>query len=72
MKDSYVIRKKWSEEEYNLIDHGKGEKLCFAVMWNDGIVVPHPPILRGLELVRDALTAAGHKGMLFCFVRHRR
>ncbi|KAJ7246279.1 general amidase [Mycena haematopus] len=60
-KDPMVIRKRWSDEEYNLIDHGNGEKLCFAIMWDNGLVAPHPPIRRGLEMTKAALVAAGHQ-----------
>ncbi|KAF7339266.1 Amidase domain-containing protein [Mycena sanguinolenta] len=60
-KDPLVIRKRWSDEEYNLIDHGNGKKLCFAIMWDNGIVAPHPPIRRGLQMTKDALLAAGHQ-----------
>ncbi|KAJ7492390.1 general amidase [Mycena latifolia] len=61
LKDPLVIRKRWSEDEYNLIDHGKGEKLCFAIMWDNGVIVPHPPVRRGLEITKNALLAAGHQ-----------
>ncbi|KAJ6575357.1 general amidase [Mycena capillaripes] len=59
-KDPLVIRKRWSNEEYNLLDHGNGKKLCFAIMWDNGIIVPHPPVKRGLEITKKALLAAGH------------
>ncbi|KAF7307128.1 Amidase domain-containing protein [Mycena indigotica] len=62
LRDAHVIRKQWSEEEYALSDHGgKGGKLCFAIMWDDGITKPDPPIRRGLELTKKALLAAGHE-----------
>jgi amidase len=64
LKDPLVIRKAWSEQEYRLEDHGEGKQLCIAVMWDDGAVVPHPPIRRGLEIAKKALEAAGHKGQL--------
>ncbi|KAG6840840.1 hypothetical protein C0991_003787 [Blastosporella zonata] len=60
LRDPLVIRKGWSEDEYRLIEHGGGKHLCFAIMWNDGITVPHPPITRGLEMAKKALLAAGH------------
>ncbi|KAG6873891.1 hypothetical protein C0995_009670 [Termitomyces sp. Mi166 len=63
-KDPLVIRKGWSEEQYNLSEHGRGKNLCFAIMWNDGEVVPHPPIIRGLEMAKNALIKAGHKACL--------
>ncbi|KAJ7446418.1 general amidase [Mycena galericulata] len=61
LKDPLIIRKKWSDEEYGLIDHGGGGKLCFAIMWDNGVVVPHPPIKRGLEITKKALLDAGHQ-----------
>ncbi|KAJ6503296.1 general amidase [Mycena vitilis] len=60
-QDAMVIRKRWSDEEYNLIDHGNGKKLCFAIMWDNGVVAPHPPVKRGLEITKKALLAAGHQ-----------
>ncbi|KAH9839305.1 general amidase [Rhodofomes roseus] len=60
-KDPLCVRKKWDDEAYALSEHGGGSTLCFAIMWNDGIVVPHPPIIRALEMTREALRAAGHK-----------
>jgi amidase len=67
LKDPLVMRKRWSEEEYGLIDHGRedsaGErKLCFGIVWDDEIIAPHPPIQRGLEMVKEALLAKGHRG----------
>ncbi|KAF7352312.1 Amidase domain-containing protein [Mycena venus] len=60
-KDPMIIRKRWSDEEYNLIHHGNGKKLCFAIMWHNEEIVPHPPIRRGLEMTKNALLAAGHE-----------
>ena len=65
LKDPLAVRKPWDEEAYRLSEHGGGRKLCFAVMWDDDIVIPHPPIIRGLELTKKALLAAGHRGALF-------
>ncbi|KAF8898954.1 general amidase [Infundibulicybe gibba] len=61
LKDPVVIKKPWNEEEYKLVDHGHGTTLCFGILWDDGMVVPHPPIIRGLETTKRALIAAGHK-----------
>ncbi|KAJ4485909.1 general amidase [Lentinula aciculospora] len=61
LKDPLAVRKRWSDDEYNLADHGNGKSLCFAIMWDDGMIVPHPPIIRGLEIVKNALLDAGHK-----------
>ncbi|GKU21475.1 unnamed protein product [Fusarium langsethiae] len=35
--------------------------LKIGVLWSDGMVGPHPPVLRGLRVVVDALKRAGHK-----------
>ncbi|KAJ8494505.1 hypothetical protein ONZ51_g2261 [Trametes cubensis] len=39
---------------------GLPERLTFAILWDDGVVAPHPPILDALKRARDALLAAGH------------
>jgi Amidase len=67
LNDPLAVRKKWDEDEYNLVDHGSGKKLCFAIMWDDGVVVPHPPIRRSLEMTKAALQKAGHKGFSCLF-----
>jgi len=61
LRDPLVVRKKWDEDEYKLIDHGGGKNMCFGILWDDGNVVPHPPVTRGLEITMKALVAAGHK-----------
>lgn len=35
--------------------------LKIGVLWTDGVVGPHPPVLRGLRIVHDALKSSGHK-----------
>jgi amidase len=67
LKDPLAVRKKWDEDEYDLADHGSGKDLCFAIMWDDGVVVPHPPIKRSLDITKAALQKAGHKGF-FCLI----
>ena len=65
LKDPLAIKKAWDEDAYQLSEHGgRGAKLCFAVCWDDGITRPHPPIIRGLEIAKQALVAAGHHGTL--------
>jgi amidase len=65
LKDPLAVRKSWDDDAFLLAEHGYGKKLCFAVMWDDGITIPHPPIVRGLELTKGALITAGHNGVLF-------
>ncbi|KAK9366349.1 amidase signature domain-containing protein [Lipomyces kononenkoae] len=35
--------------------------LVFAIESNDGVVTPHPPVLRAIAMVTEALTKAGHE-----------
>ncbi|KAL4745060.1 hypothetical protein BDW72DRAFT_199003 [Aspergillus terricola var. indicus] len=50
----------WREDEYAL---GRGQKrrLCFGFMAHDSVVLPNPPILRGMQELRSALLRAGHQ-----------
>lgn len=41
--------------------HSSVQKLSFAFMDFDGVVRPHPPIARALNMVKDALRATGHE-----------
>ncbi|KAL3487241.1 amidase signature domain-containing protein [Aspergillus germanicus] len=50
----------WRESEYNL-GLGLQRPLCFAFMPHDSVVMPDPPIQRGMALMRRALEAAGHQ-----------
>ncbi|KAJ6559048.1 general amidase [Mycena vulgaris] len=69
LKDPLVIRKGWSESEYRLAHHGGGGQLCFAIMWDNGVVKPHPPLHRAMVMTKKALEAAGHK--VIDWVPHR-
>ncbi|KAG1736073.1 general amidase [Suillus paluster] len=53
------------------LDHGSGKDLCFAIMWDDGVVVPHPPIRRSLEITKAALQKAGHKVVDWKPIKHK-
>jgi amidase len=59
--DPESIRRPWDEDVYQLKEHGGGRKLVFGMIWNDGMITPHPPIIRGLEQAKKALIAAGHE-----------
>ncbi|KAK7048484.1 general amidase [Favolaschia claudopus] len=61
LKDPLVLRKGWDESEYQLVNHGNGKGLCFAIMWDNGVVKPHPPLHRAMNLTKQALEAAGHR-----------
>lgn len=63
LKDPQVVKKEWNQAEYDLVDHGgPGAKLCFAILWDNLIVRPHPPLIRAMEITKKALEAAGHIG----------
>lgn len=40
-----------------------GEKLSFGLWEFDGVVMPHPPILRAMRETAEKLKAAGHEGL---------
>lgn len=63
-RDPTVLRMKWNEEAYKLGEHGGGEPLCFGMLWHDSFAYPHPPVIRALEMVKNALIAKGHRGTL--------
>ncbi|PCH33164.1 general amidase [Wolfiporia cocos MD-104 SS10] len=59
--DPEALRKEWNYAEEALSAHGgPGARLCFAIMPDNGIIKPHPPVLRAVREVREALEAAGH------------
>ena len=65
-RDPKVIELEWREsavEEVRSV-----EKLSFGIMKWDGMFQPHPPIIRGMEMVADALRKAGHEA---CFLLGR-
>jgi amidase len=64
LKDPLSLRKPWNEDEYRLIEHGGGKKLTFGILWNDGLIVPQPPVIRALEMTKQAVIAAGHEGKI--------
>ncbi|KAF7594201.1 Acetamidase [Aspergillus hancockii] len=65
--DPLVLELPWrtdvEQETRTLIEQSsKGyPSLAFAVMHHDGIVKPHPPIARALEIVEQTLKQLGHK-----------
>lgn len=55
--DPEVTPLPWREEE----EIREGAPLSFGFTAFDGIVMPHPPIQRGLDMVTKALRASGHE-----------
>jgi len=61
LSDPLALRFPWDEQAYKLADHGgEGGKLCFAILWDDGVCKPMPPYERALRETQSALEAAGH------------
>jgi len=56
--DPLVPRMPWSEKFWDETP----EKLCLAIMWDDGVCRPDPPFKRALEEVKESLEKAGHEG----------
>ncbi|KDQ18231.1 hypothetical protein BOTBODRAFT_155367 [Botryobasidium botryosum FD-172 SS1] len=54
-----LLRMPWREDVVRGV--GMPEKLCFAILWDDGVVHPHPPITAALKRTKQALEAAGHE-----------
>ena len=61
-RDPLAIRKVWDEDSYLLKEHGEGKDLCFAMLWDNGIVKPTPSIRRAQEMTKKALEARNIKG----------
>lgn len=61
-EDAYSLRdlqlKKGSSASQEAL--GQSGKLCFAILWDDGVIHPHPPIIRALRETKEKLISAGH------------
>lgn len=64
ISDPVALRLPWNDNAYKLEDHGgEDAKLCFAILWDDGVCKPMPPYARALQETKVALEAAGHTGV---------
>ena len=45
------------QKSTDLADQLHGKRLKIAVMWDDGVVIPHPSVIRALTMVVDRLKA---------------
>lgn len=59
-RDPKCVPIPWREEAFQEV---QSRPLVVGLMMNDGVVKPHPPILRALSEVAAALEAAGHEVM---------
>jgi Asp-tRNA(Asn)/Glu-tRNA(Gln) amidotransferase A subunit family amidase len=44
-------------DQVSYLDHGSGKTLKVGVLWDDGVVKPHPPVMRALKEVVEKLRA---------------
>src|SRR5436305_1076789 len=56
--DPKCIEIPWRQDR---VDKIKSRKLTFGLIEWDRVVMPHPPVQRGVKMVRDALKAQGHE-----------
>lgn len=56
--DPSVLRQPWRPEEVSFVG---GAKPRIGVMWNDGVVVPQPPMRRALAAAVEQLKAKGYE-----------
>jgi amidase len=56
LHDPLVSEIAWRDA--NVVD---GQALCFAIMKDDGVVTPHPPLIRAIDMVVKAIQKQGHK-----------
>jgi amidase len=69
LRDPNVVPLPWrSDMEQEVLErvdgHGRataGAPLRIGILHNDGHMRPHPPIARGLRMIEDVLTSAGHE-----------
>lgn len=45
-------------------------KLVVGIMKWDGVVMPHPPVLRAMEHAKQVLGISGFEGTILCFIPH--
>lgn len=68
--DPTVIEIPWRQEMFLLKELGGigAKKLAFGIYKWDGVIMPHPPIQRAINMVIDALKQAGHEGRKTIFL----
>ncbi|ESZ93257.1 hypothetical protein SBOR_6357 [Sclerotinia borealis F-4128] len=66
LRDPAVVSIPWRKE----VRLNARKKLKFGVFWWDGMMQPHPPVKRALEMVVTALQNAGHEVVDWCPPSH--
>ncbi|KAL2866696.1 amidase signature domain-containing protein [Aspergillus lucknowensis] len=71
LHDPYTLPIPWRpEKEYNARSE-LGSKPAFGFLTNDGVLTPHPPISRAMEIVKEALANKGHQLIKWDWPHHR-
>lgn len=64
LHDPLVHEIPWRDtEEQEVSESIKKNKLCFGIMMHDGVVTPHPPVQRAMEIVTRVIKELGHNTM---------
>jgi amidase len=58
--DSSVVEMPWDQSKFESAQGVDGAKLCFGFVAHDGVVQPHPPIVRGMEELKRSIAQDGH------------
>ncbi|KAI0944360.1 hypothetical protein AcW1_002093 [Taiwanofungus camphoratus] len=62
LHDPKVIELPWRPEQFDAVHgHARSGGLCFGLLRFDGMVMPHPPVLRAMDELRAKLEAQGHE-----------
>lgn len=65
LHDPLVVELPWrsAEEEaiVSIVQGASGQRLALGMMRHDGAITPHPPVMRALSMVAEALSKAGHE-----------
>ncbi|KAL3463862.1 amidase signature domain-containing protein [Aspergillus heterothallicus] len=71
LHDPYTLPIPWrTDKEYNPRNE-LGYKPAFGFLANDGVLTPHPPISRAMEIVKEALANKGHQLIEWNWPHHR-
>ncbi|EHK97221.1 putative Acetamidase [Glarea lozoyensis 74030] len=75
LHDPLVAEIPWRHEhEQFILDiarAGSKKQMCFAVMKDDGIIHPHPPIRRAIEMVISVIEKLGHRTITWAPPSHQ-
>ena len=65
LQDPMVAEIPWRDEQeqaiFEIVKSSGGGQLTFGIMKSDGIVHPHPPVLRAVDIVVKTIEKLGHK-----------